>query len=137
MIELKNLSKGFEDKMVLKGVTTKIASGSICGLIGSNGAGKSTLLRCISGVYKPLSGEILVDGQELYENPVVKQKMFFQADESYFPGGADMEHMAQFYKSYYQAYDIDYFILFVRHSAWIRRKNSRVFQKGCVDRRLW
>ena len=49
MIELKNLSKGFEDKMVLKGVATKIASGGICGLIGSNGAGKSTLLRCISG----------------------------------------------------------------------------------------
>ncbi|MBP3295598.1 MAG: ABC transporter ATP-binding protein [Lachnospiraceae bacterium] len=109
MIELKNLSKGFEDKMVLKGVTTKIASGSICGLIGSNGAGKSTLLRCISGVYKPVSGEMLVDGQEVYENPVVKQKMFFQADDSYFPSGADMEHMAWFYKSYYQAYDLDYF----------------------------
>ena len=130
MIELKNLSKGFEDKMVLKGVTTKIASGSICGLIGSNGAGKSTLLRCIRGVYKPLSGEILVDGQELYENPVVKQKMFFQADESYFPGGADMEHMAQFYKSYYQAYDIDYFHSLCETFRLDSKKKLQSFSKG-------
>ena len=109
MIQINKVTKSFYKKCVLKEVDAKIKRGSICGLIGSNGAGKSTLLRCISGVYKPLSGEILVDGQIVYENPEVKQKIFFLADEFYFPKNADMEHMAKFYKSYYLAYDIDYF----------------------------
>lgn len=97
MIQINKVTKSFYKKSVLNEVDAKIERGSICGLIGSNGAGKSTLLRCISGVYKPLSGEILVDGQIVYENPDVKQKIFFLADEFYFPKNADMEHMAKFY----------------------------------------
>ena len=86
MIEISNLSKSFNDHMVLEGVGTKIEKGSICGLIGSNGAGKSTLLRCVSGVYKPQEGEVRIDGEPVYENADAKQKLFFLADEAYFRG---------------------------------------------------
>lgn len=52
MIEIKNLSKSFEDHLVLENLNTTIKTGSIYGLVGANGAGKSTLLRIINDVYK-------------------------------------------------------------------------------------
>lgn len=130
MIEISNLSKSFNDHMVLVGVGTKIEKGSICGLIGSNGAGKSTLLRCVSGVYKPQEGEVRIDGEPVYENADAKQKLFFLADEAYFPGGADMEHMAKFYASYYSGYDMAYFHSLCESFRLDPKKKLQGFSKG-------
>ena len=130
MIEIENLSKGFEDKMVLKGVATKIASGSICGLIGSNGAGKSTLLRCVSGVYRPLEGEVRIGGASVYEDPAVKEKLFYLADEAYFPQGADMKEMARFYACYYPAYDMEFFHTLCESFRLDPKKRLQGFSKG-------
>lgn len=71
MIELKNLDKTFRMIHASDHVTTSIQDGMVFGLIGSNGAGKSTLLRMISGILKPNEGEVLIDGQPVFENPSV------------------------------------------------------------------
>ena len=68
MIEIKNLSKSYGDKLVLKNLSIKIEDGKIFGLVGINGAGKSTLLRLISGIFEANTGSILVDGEEIYDN---------------------------------------------------------------------
>ena len=52
MIEIKNLSKSFGSKQVLKDLNLKIEEGKVFGLVGINGSGKSTLLRLISGIYE-------------------------------------------------------------------------------------
>ncbi len=62
MIEIKNLSKKFEDIEVLKNINLNIRDGDIHGLVGVSGAGKSTLLRCINGLINYDSGSISVDG---------------------------------------------------------------------------
>lgn len=56
MIELKHVSKSFQDTPALAQVTAQIQDGLIFGLVGSNGAGKSTLLRLVSGILKPEEG---------------------------------------------------------------------------------
>ena len=57
MIELKNVTKGYEGKKeVLKDVTLKIEDSCVFGLVGINGAGKSTLLRLLAGVLREDSG---------------------------------------------------------------------------------
>lgn len=59
VIEFKNVSKGFEDRLLIDNLSFKIPPGAIVGIIGPNGAGKSTLFRMIIAQEKPDSGEIV------------------------------------------------------------------------------
>ena len=77
MIEIKNLSKKFDDFYAVNDITADIEDGHVFGLVGTNGAGKSTLLRMIAGVLKPAGGKILVDGKDVYEDPDVKKDIFY------------------------------------------------------------
>lgn len=110
MIELENLSKGLWGEMILKGISTRIERGTVCGLVGSNGAGKSTLLRCISGVYHPLEGEVRIAGKRVDITASAREKIFFLADDPYFPEGSNMQRMAKFYASYYPSFSQDTFV---------------------------
>ena len=85
-ILITGLSKKFDNIQALDQVTTRIQKGSIFGLIGSNGAGKSTFLRLLAGIYRPDAGLILIDGQPVYENEELKQRIFYISDDQfYFP----------------------------------------------------
>ncbi|MGB4245938.1 MAG: methionine ABC transporter ATP-binding protein [Limnochordia bacterium] len=74
MIELRNVSKTFitDHKIqALKDVNLHIPKGEIFGIIGQSGAGKSTLIRCVNGLEKPDTGEVIVDGVNMCKlNPV-------------------------------------------------------------------
>lgn len=65
MLELKNLNVYYGAIHALKNINLKINDGEIVTLIGANGAGKSTTLKAISGLLKPRSGEILLDGKNI------------------------------------------------------------------------
>lgn len=80
MIELKTLDKTFQMIHASDHITATIPDGMVFGLIGSNGAGKSTLLRMISGILKPDEGEVLIDGESVFENPSVKSQICFLSD---------------------------------------------------------
>jgi len=58
LLELNNVSSGYPGAVVLSDINLKINKGEFVSIVGSNGAGKSTLLRTISGVIKPIAGEI-------------------------------------------------------------------------------
>ncbi|KRN94338.1 amino acid ABC transporter ATP-binding protein [Pediococcus stilesii] len=64
MLELKNVSKSFNGKMIINKLNLKIEDGKILTIVGPSGAGKTTLLRCISGLEKIDSGQFLLDGQQ-------------------------------------------------------------------------
>ena len=74
LIELRNVSKTFitDHKIqALKDVNLHIPKGEIFGIIGQSGAGKSTLIRCVNGLEKPDTGEVIVDGVNMCKlNPV-------------------------------------------------------------------
>ena len=69
MIEIRNLTKRFDKVVAVDGIDLRINPGTVTGLVGSNGSGKSTLLRMLSGVFAPDEGEILLDGESLFDNP--------------------------------------------------------------------
>ena len=65
MLEIKDLEVGFGGITALKGISLSVADGEVVTLIGANGAGKTTTLRTVSGLVKPRTGRILVDGQDI------------------------------------------------------------------------
>lgn len=67
VIEIKNLSIGYENKVVISDVNAAIKQGEIVGIIGCNGAGKSTFLKTIRGLLPKKSGEVLYFGKSLEE----------------------------------------------------------------------
>ena len=86
MIEVQAVSKSFDGFKALDGLSMTVPTGAIYGLVGPNGAGKSTILRHITGVYQQDSGLVLVDGQTVYENPAVKEKIADIPDEHHGAG---------------------------------------------------
>ena len=79
MIQIKDLHKSFNGKMVLDGITEEINEGEVVVVIGPSGSGKSTLLRCINMLEKPDSGEVWIDDVQINGHKVnvnhVRQKM--------------------------------------------------------------
>ncbi len=65
MIEMKNVSKAFGPKHVLRGVDLTVGTGESMVIIGGSGTGKSVTIKCILGIIRPDSGQILVDGKDV------------------------------------------------------------------------
>lgn len=105
MIEVKNISKVFEDFEALKSVNIKVSKGSIYGLVGSNGAGKTTLIKTLVGIYRQDQGEVLIDGEKVFENIDTKCKITFIPDALYFFTQYSIKDMARFYKRVYSTWD--------------------------------
>lgn len=64
MLEVKNLSKSFNGRQILKNISFTLKDGDILTIVGPSGAGKTTLLRIIAGLETKDSGQILIDGQK-------------------------------------------------------------------------
>lgn len=65
MLETRNISKKFGSKLAVDNISFALKPGDILGLLGTNGAGKTTTFRMVLGVFKPDSGEIILDGQRI------------------------------------------------------------------------
>ena len=66
MIEVKNIWKTFGELEVLKGVNLKVEKGEIVAIIGKSGAGKTTLLQIIGTLDRPTSGQVLIEGEDVF-----------------------------------------------------------------------
>lgn len=109
MIEIKNVTKSYEKKVAIEGINLTINDSSVLGIAGFNGSGKTTLLNICAGIYKPDSGEVLLDGAVAFDNDVERKQMFFLADEFFFPAGATVKSTARFYSSYHPNFDFELF----------------------------
>ncbi|MDB5078471.1 MAG: hypothetical protein JWP00_395 [Chloroflexi bacterium] len=64
-LEIKNLTAGYPGKTVLHNINLEVQPGELLGVLGANGCGKSTLVKTVSGLLKPASGEIRLEGRDL------------------------------------------------------------------------
>ena len=104
MLEAKNVVKTFDGFRALDGLTMTVPKGAVYGLVGPNGAGKSTIIRHLAGIYRQDSGEVLLDGQPVYEDPAVKRRMTVIGDDWYYFPQANIREMTHFFAGLYPAF---------------------------------
>ncbi|NLK71664.1 MAG: ABC transporter ATP-binding protein [Clostridiales bacterium] len=105
MIEVKNLYKSYNGHDVLSNVSLTVKKGSIYGLVGANGAGKTTLIKHLTGVFKQDKGEILINGQSVFENPAAKSTLGYIPDDLFFFSMYTMKNTARFFKKIYNTWN--------------------------------
>ena len=99
MIEVKELKKSFDGFEALRGLNIHVPRGAVYGLVGPNGAGKSTVIRHLAGIYRQDSGEVLIGGEPVYENPAVKAKLAYIPDDIFYFGAATIRDMKNLYRA--------------------------------------
>ena len=130
MLELKNVTKIFGAFKALDDLTMTVPKGAVYGLVGPNGAGKSTAIRHITGIYRPDSGSVTLEGLPIYENPTLKQTMGYIPDDVFFFPAATMEEMRRFYKGMYPKFDDALFDRLYDAFDLPRKGQIRRFSKG-------
>jgi ABC-2 type transport system ATP-binding protein len=130
MIQLTSVSKSFENKLVLDHIDWTVKKGSVFGLVGPNGAGKSTLLRIISGVIKADNGQVTVDGEFVYDEPLVKKRILFLADEPFFLHQSTLREMKEFYKIFYPSFDETMYTKLLNNFPIPENEKINTFSKG-------
>ena len=130
MLEMKNVTKTFGNFKALDDLTLTVPSGRVYGLVGPNGAGKSTAIRHLTGVYRPDSGAVTMDGQPIYENPAVKATIGYIPDEIFYYPSATLEDMRKFYRGIYPTFDDALFDKLYDVFQLPKRTPIRRFSKG-------
>lgn len=105
MLETKELTKTFGAFTALDHLSIRVPKGAVYGLVGPNGSGKSTLIRHLTGIYRPDSGTALMEGQRIYENPAIKERIGYIPDDIFFFPSATLEQMHRFYRNLYRNFD--------------------------------
>ena len=130
MIDIKNLTKRFGKITAVNDVSIQIEDHQVFGLVGTNGAGKSTLLRMVSGILRQDAGSIEVSGQPVYDNPEVRQNIFFIPDDPYFFRNGSAEDMRNFYRTVYPDFDPDRFDRLLRDFSLDPRRRIQNYSRG-------
>jgi len=104
-----NVTKSFNGFKALDNIDMHAPSGAVYGLVGSNGAGKTTLIRHLAGVYRQDSGEVCIDGQNVYENNAIKVRTGVIPDEVYFYPQSSTRDIAKFLSGVYPSFDWSYY----------------------------
>ncbi len=81
VLEAHNITKLFPDVVALDSVDVAFEPGEIHCIIGENGAGKSTLIKCLTGVYQPEEGEVLINGEDAIKNKALFDKIAYVPQE--------------------------------------------------------
>lgn len=92
-IQVRDLHKAFEGRVVLDGINFDLQTGEALGIIGGSGTGKSVLIKCILGLLKPDRGSIKIDGQEIVGLSYSQQQKALEKTGMLFQGGALFDSM--------------------------------------------
>ena len=130
MLKLNNITKTFGDFKALDNLTMTVPKGAVYGLVGPNGAGKSTAIRHLTGVYRPDSGDVLLENTPIWENPAAKARIGYIPDDIFYFPSASLEDMRKFYAGIYPNFDNALFERLYEVFNLPRKSPIRRFSKG-------
>ena len=105
LVSIKNVSKVFEKKTVLKDVNLEIDGGKIIGLLGKNGAGKTTLIKLINDLLTPTKGEILINGKKIGVES--KKVISYLPERTYLNKQMRVSEVIEYFADFYDNFDVN------------------------------
>lgn len=130
MLEMQQVTKTFGSYKALDALTMRVPRGTVYGLVGPNGAGKSTAIRHLTGVYRPDSGTVTMEGAPVYENPAAKVRIGSIPDEIFYFPSATLEDMRKYYRGIYPRFDNGLFEKLYEVFQLPKKTPIRRFSKG-------
>ena len=103
LLEIKNLSKSYDKKKVLKNINLTIPRDRIIGLLGKNGTGKSTLIKLINDLLVPTSGEILINGEKVGVES--KKIISYLPERTYLDKSMTVDNVIEYFSDFYDNFD--------------------------------
>ena len=100
---INNLFKNIGNKKIIKGLNLSLNKGKVLGILGPNGKGKTTLLNIISGMVKPTSGEVLIDGVKV--SCETKKLVSFLQEKNTLSSWMTIKDAISFYKDFFDDFD--------------------------------
>ena len=130
MLQIANVTKTFGTVKALDDLSMSVPQGCVYGLVGPNGAGKSTAIRLLTGIYRPDSGTVTLEGMPVYENPVSKERIGYIPDDIFYFPSASMDEMRSFYRGIYPKFDNALYERLFEVFKLPRKGSIRRFSKG-------
>ena len=130
MIKVSNVTKHFDRFRVLDDMNINVPKGAIYGLVGPNGAGKTTIINHITGMLIPESGNITIDGEAVFENEAVKQRVLTISDDWFYYTTYSIREMAKFYKSIYKNFSMERYEAIKQIFSIDEKRQIRKLSKG-------
>jgi ABC-2 type transport system ATP-binding protein len=109
VVEIKNVTRQFGEKLALNDVTFRVSAGNVVGLVGENGAGKTTLIKHILGLLNAQSGTVRVFGLDPVADPVgVLSRIGYLSEEPDMPGWMRVRELIRYVAAFYPTWDHEY-----------------------------
>lgn len=105
LVKCTNLTKKFDNKIVLDNINLTIKPNKIIGLLGKNGTGKTTLIKLINDLLTPTSGEILINGKK--PGPESKKIISYLPERTYLDKSMTIKETLIFFSEFYQNFNIE------------------------------
>ncbi|AQP54468.1 hypothetical protein CBF34_02380 [Vagococcus penaei] len=106
-IQLKDMSKSVDGLLVLNDINLTLKDQTIYGLIGQNNSGKTTLLRVLANLRYPSEGYVEIDSEDIFEQPKVMSKVYFQSQDAIYPKHATLKKIMKWMNDFYASFQID------------------------------
>ena len=103
MLKLQNVTKRYLRRTALDDVSLNIEAGKTCLLLGPNGSGKTTMMKLITGLARPTSGEITLDGEGI--GPITKARVAYMPTENYFYNYMTVKDIGRYYADFFNDFD--------------------------------
>lgn len=131
LLEIKNVRKSYGNKVVLKGISFNVPSGSIVGFIGDNGAGKSTTFKIVLGLISNDDGMVNIFGEEnINKNPKIKEKIGVVFDAANLPAHLTIKQLNKVFGKLFDSWDQDNFHRLVSSFSLPVDKKVNEFSRG-------
>lgn len=105
LVEISNLTKKFDNKMVLNNINLNITGGKIIGLLGKNGAGKTTLIKLLNDLLTPSSGKITIKGETI--GVETKKVISYLPERTYLNKQMRVSEVISYFSDFYDDFDLN------------------------------